>query len=140
MLEKIDYRRLNSRQKENYNFQKASGILADYGFTTIRLSDDWNGADFIAQHAKGKPVLRVQLKGRLDVRKKYEGKKLWLCFPAGDGWYLCPHDRVLGFLKKSTKIRRSESWRKRGGYSWPRLPTHLKDFLKRFLLTDEKTS
>jgi len=45
-IAKIDYRKLNSRQKENYNFQKVSGILADYGFATIRLSDDWNGADF----------------------------------------------------------------------------------------------
>jgi hypothetical protein len=62
-LEKIDRRRLNSCQKENYNFQKASGILADYGFTTIRLSDEWNGADFIAQHANGETVLRVQLTG-----------------------------------------------------------------------------
>ena len=78
---KIDYRKLNGRQKENYNFQKISGILADYGFATIRLSDDWNGADFIAQYADGKTLLRVQLKGRLDIGKKYEGKNLWLFFP-----------------------------------------------------------
>jgi hypothetical protein len=134
MPKKIDYLSLNSRQKENHNFQKASGILADYGFTPIRLSDDWNGADFIAQHADGKRVLRVQLKGRLDVRKKNEGKKLWLCFPGSDGWYLCPNNSVLNHMKKSKKWRASGSWSKRGGYGWPRLPNHLGKFLKRFLL------
>lgn len=44
---KISYRELNARQKENFNFQKVSAVLADYGFVTFRLSDDWQGADFI---------------------------------------------------------------------------------------------
>jgi len=61
-LQKIDPRKLNARQKENYYFQKISGLLADYGFTTIRLSDDWNGADFLAQHVDGITLLRVQQK------------------------------------------------------------------------------
>jgi hypothetical protein len=29
---KIDYRALNSRQQENYNFQKVAALLADYRF------------------------------------------------------------------------------------------------------------
>ncbi|SRR5258708_3515359 len=131
---KIDYRKLNGRQKENYNFQKISGILADYGFATIRLSDDWNGADFIAQHADGKTLLRVQLKGRLHVAKKYEGKDLWLCFPADGEWYLGPHDEILSCLLKSTGIERTESWRKRGGYSYRALPKRVAAILEGFLL------
>ena len=47
-LKKIHYKDLNSRQKENYNFQKVAGELADYGFNCLRLTDDWQGADFIA--------------------------------------------------------------------------------------------
>lgn len=43
--------------------------MADYGFMTIRLSDDWQGADFIAQHVDGVLFLRVQLKGRLTLGK-----------------------------------------------------------------------
>jgi len=42
-LRKIDPRKLNARQKENYYFQKISGLLVDYGFSTIQLSDDWKG-------------------------------------------------------------------------------------------------
>ena len=40
-LTKIVYAELNARQKENYNFAHVSGVLADYGFTTMRLTDDW---------------------------------------------------------------------------------------------------
>lgn len=49
-FKKIEYKNLNSKQKENYNFQKASTKLADYGYNCLRLSDDWNGADFIDLH------------------------------------------------------------------------------------------
>ena len=79
-FEKINYKKLNSRQKENYNYQKISSILAEYGFSTIRLSDDWQSADFIAQHYKNKTFLKVQLKGRLGIDKKYMNKDLWICF------------------------------------------------------------
>lgn len=58
-LKKIAYTRLHARQKENFNYQKLSAVLADYGFVTLRLSDDWQGADFIAQHIDGKQFLRV---------------------------------------------------------------------------------
>ena len=52
-MKHVSYSDLNSKQQENYNFQKISGILADYGFMTLRLNDDWQGADFIAQHVDG---------------------------------------------------------------------------------------
>ncbi len=40
-FEKILYRDLNSRQKEIYDFQKVSSILAEYGFAKIKLNNDW---------------------------------------------------------------------------------------------------
>ena len=83
MFKKIKYSLLNAKQKENYNFQKVSAVLADYGYTCIKLSDDWNGADFLANHVDGITLLRVQLKGRLTFATKYLGKDLWICFPLG---------------------------------------------------------
>ena len=91
----IDYQQLNARQKENYNFLKVSAVLADYGFVTMRLSDDWQGADFIAQHVDGVKFLRVQLKGRLTFCRKYEGKNLQVAFPHKRHWYLYSHDKLL---------------------------------------------
>ena len=54
-LQRINYDDLNAKQKEIYNFQKVTALkvaalLADCGFNCIKLSDDWQGADFLAYH------------------------------------------------------------------------------------------
>jgi hypothetical protein len=95
---KIDYKKdLNSRQQEAYNFQKVSAVLADFGFVTIRLSNDWNGADFILQAPDGKTFHKVQLKGRLTFDKKYEDEDLYICFRDGEhgSWYMYNHADLL---------------------------------------------
>ncbi|WP_078121926.1 hypothetical protein [Thiosocius teredinicola] len=95
-LKKISYEELNSRAKEIYNFQKVSAVLADYGFATMWLNNDWEGADFIAVHVDGVTHLKVQLKGRLSFAKKYRGKNIHICFRENGETYLYPHDEVLG--------------------------------------------
>src|SRR6266404_4854846 len=102
-LVKIAYGDLNARQKENFNFQKVSAVLAEYGFVTLRLSDDWQGADFIALHVSGE-VLRVQLKSRLAFYRKYEGKGLHVAFADGETWYLYSHDELLAKVLAATTI------------------------------------
>jgi hypothetical protein len=125
--------RLTSRQKEAYHFQKISAVLADYGFQTIRLTDDWCGADFIAQHLDGS-FLKVQLKGRLTVNKKYEGKDLWICFPNQDTWYIYPHDKILDLLLKKKANPIINTYRKLGVYHFPSLTTELLVFLSNYRL------
>ncbi|HAO48811.1 MAG TPA: hypothetical protein DCR35_05650 [Runella sp.] len=119
-LAKISYSDLNSRQKETYNFQKISSILADYGFATIKLNDDWQNADFIAQHIDGNTFLKIQLKGRLTFDKKYKDKNIYICFPYNESWFLYEHDILLNvFLKKfENKMADSISWKENGSYSW----------------------
>jgi hypothetical protein len=119
-LIKIEYSALNSRQKETYNFQKVSSILADYGFATIKLSDDWQGADFIAQHINGETFLKVQLKSRLTFSRKYQRKNIFICFPHKQNWYLINHDEVLDIflVKYYRNMARSESWRIKGEFHW----------------------
>ncbi len=129
-LKKIEYRNLNARQKENYNFQKISALLADYGFTTIRLSDDWNGADFLALHIDGITTLKVQLKPRLTFGKKYVGKGLWICFPSGRDWYLYPHDELLETVLSESKVGASHSWIQAGLYSFNRLGKNARSWLE----------
>jgi len=92
----ITYKELNGRQKEAYSLQKVSSVLADLGFVTIRMTSDWGGADFIAQHIHGK-FLKVQLKSRLTFSKAYLKQELYICFGerSPDRWYLYPHDEML---------------------------------------------
>src|SRR5205807_5920985 len=91
-LRKVEYRSLNGKQKEIFNFHKLAGVLADYGFSCIKLSDDWLGADFLACHIDGLDTMKVQLKSRCTIDKKYSGKNVFIAFPANGSWYLVEHD------------------------------------------------
>ena len=128
-LVRVSYSELNSRQKENYNFQKLSAVLADYGFVTLRLSDDWQSADFITQHIDGETFLKVQLKGRLTFEQKYLGKEIQIAFQNNGIWYLFPHDELLKKVLQETNVANTESWSVRGGYSFPSLSGKLKVLL-----------
>ena len=134
--DKIKYQELNAKQKETYNFQKFSAVFADYGFATIKLNDDWNGADFIAQHIDGETYLKIQLKGRLTFAKKYLGKEIYICFRDKDDYYIYNHDSLLEVFLKEYKntMAESDSWLVFGGYSFPYLSKKSKMVLKKYLL------
>ena len=134
MFKRIAYQRLNSRQKENYNFQKVAAHLADFGFNCLRLSDDWQGADFIACHIDGNMFLKVQLKGRLNIDKRYSGKDIHIAFCDEGTWYLYPHDAVRDLLLAEGLMAGSKSWDTDGGYSWPYLTPKLKTLLAPYIV------
>jgi hypothetical protein len=128
-LQRIKYTDLNSKQKENYNYHKVTALLADYGYSGILLSDDYNGADFLAMHSDGE-ILKVQLKSRITISKKYLGKDLYMAFPVGDRWCLIAHDELVSMVP----WLQSESWMKRGNYSAPSVSTELTLALKPYIL------
>jgi hypothetical protein len=134
MYEKIDYASLKSRQKENYNFQKIAAHLADYGFNCLRLSDDWHGADFIACHIDGNKFLKVQLKGRLTIDRKYDGRNIHVAFHHQGTWYLYPHDKVRDEFIELGLMVNSKSWLEKGGFSWPGLSVQLKKHMEQYVV------
>ena len=113
----VDYTLLGAKQQEIYNFQKVAALLADYGFNCIKLADDWNGADFIADHIGGGLTLRVQLKGRLTIATKYSAKALHIAFPIKGVWYMVDHDRLLELCDVHTDWLKTTSWSTGGHYS-----------------------
>ena len=131
-LKRVEYVDMDSRQKEAYNYQKLSGLLADFGITTIRLSADWEGADFIAQNAKTLEFIAVQLKGRFSLAKKYRGKGLWIAFRDSQTWYLYDHDAVWDSLESSGHgLFATKSWESDGGhYNYPTLSKELRLLLE----------
>jgi hypothetical protein len=132
---RVKYDDLTSRQKEAYNFQKVSALLSEFGYSTIRLSDDWNGADFIAQHLDGS-FLKVQLKGRLSFYEKYSDKDLYICFRDNQHWYLYPHDELRDKVLSMGLMKGTESWDDRKGYSFPRLSKSLEKMLDSYRIPD----
>lgn len=143
LLRAIDYDGLNARQKENFNFMKVSALLADYGFSTMRLTDDWGGADFIAVHING-DSMKVQLKARLSICRKYLDKDIYVTFPysgySGIQWYLYPHDELCDALLETTTIGASQSWQGAGEYHFPRLGSKLLKFIAPYMLDDGRFS
>ena len=131
-LERINYSDLNPRQKEQYNYHKVSALLADYGFVGILLSDDYNGADFLAMHKDGK-ILRVQLKSRVTIDTKYKGRDLYMAFPVEDSWCLISHDTLLTF-PEIKKWLTSPSWLDSGSYSAPSVSKRLQIALESYIL------
>jgi hypothetical protein len=115
-LTKIDYSKLNAKQQENYNFSKLAALLADYGYTCIRLSDDHQGADLIARHTDGSHV-DIQLKSRFSINKKYENPDLYIAAPINGAWYCYPHHRIIGELDKKNIYTDTKSWLEEGSYS-----------------------
>jgi hypothetical protein len=99
----------------------------------LRLSDDWQGADFIAQHIDGETFLKVQLKSRLTFSRDYEGKNLYVAFPDSNVWYLYPHDDLLAVILRTTGVGSSELWAD-GEYCFPRLSKNLTALLAPYRL------
>lgn len=132
MFKRISYNELNSRQKENYNFQKVAALLADYGFNCMWLNDDWQGADFIACHIDGELFLKVQLKGRLTLDKKYIGKSIYIAFNQDESWFIYPHDELMHKLLEQDLMKGSKSWDEQGSYSWPSIPKGLTSLMSEY--------
>jgi hypothetical protein len=118
---KISYQSLSSSMKESYNFQKASAVLADYGFVTNLLSYDWMGADFLAQHLDG-DWLKVQLKGRITIDPKYENKEIFIMFQdkRSNYWYLYSHDNFLNYCRENhpNKVFSTKGFSRGAGTEW----------------------
>jgi hypothetical protein len=133
----VRYQSLNAKQKENYNYHKVAAVLADFGYTCIRLTDDWQGADFIAQHIDGQTFLKVQLKTRLTFNKKYEGCDLFVAFQHDGHWYLYPHDTLLKKILKKKTMGTSNSWAVKGSYSFPHLSIELLTYLRPYRISPQ---
>ena len=121
-IQRVSYDDLNARQKEIYNFQKLSGLLADYGFNCIKLTDDWQGADFLAYHKDDDVTLKIQLKAGLSIAEKYIGKGLYVSFPVrttsgmARTWYLISHDELVAIMGRNSNWLNTKSWIEEGSY------------------------
>ena len=127
-LNKVNYKDLNARQKENYNYHKVASALADYGYDCMRLNNDWQGADFIAVHNDGKEMLKIQLKGRFTIDKKYQNKEIYIAFIEDGIIKMYNHEEAVSVI--TDNIKNSDSWVRYGGYSWGKTPKKYDSVIK----------
>lgn len=135
LINRIDYTHLNARQKESYNFHKIAAKLADFGFNSMWLTDDWKGADFISVHKDGNLMLKVQLKGRFTVDSKYLDKEVYIAFSDHMmTWYLYPHDKLHRLV-----MEHSDGANKHGARSIGYIPKWLFPHLETYCLNNNRT-
>ena len=125
-LEPIKYQDLNAKAKETYNFHKIAAILADYGYNSLWLSNDWNGAEFIAVHIDGVSDIKIQLKGGISFAQKYRGKNLYIGFIEQGDLYLYPHDDV---LEQVEPVISDKKWIEKGTYFQTKITSRFIDVL-----------
>tara|TARA_R110001592_G_C13054133_1_gene740412 strand:- start:127 stop:537 length:411 start_codon:yes stop_codon:yes gene_type:complete len=126
-LQRIEYKNLNKKGQEVYNFHKAAAILADYGYNCIWLTNDWNGADFIAVHHDGVSDIKVQLKGSISFAKQYKNKNLYIAFIENGDLYLYPHDKILSQVEADISDKK---WVEKGTYFQTKITKKFKDILE----------
>ena len=138
-FQKTNYNDLTAKQKESHNFQKLSGILADYGFETIRLNNDWNGADFLMLHRDPNgETYKVQLKSRFTLDRKYSNvKNLYIAFPNDQDWYIYHHGTILNSYLKISNIENDKVWIEKGAYSQNKLTKKLEELLHIYRISEE---
>jgi len=119
---KIEYSKLNAKQKENYNFHKVASKLVEYGYNSIRLSDDWEGADFICISSEGEEMIKVQLKGRFTIDHKYLDKGIYIAFIEDEIVKIYFHDQAVNIATEN--VIKSVSWKDTGLYHWNKTPLH----------------
>lgn len=131
----VPYKGFNARQKEIHNFHQIAARLSHYGFHSMWLNDDWQGADFIACHIDGKTVLRVQLKARMVLDRKYLGKGLHIAFRKGERVFVYPHDELDALVKAEGRIGEGAvRYHQHGQRHWPHIPEWGHAFLKPYEL------
>ena len=124
MFKKIKFHRLGTKAKEAYNYAKTAAILAEYGYECCWLTNDTNGADFLANHDK--QTLRVQLKSCVSFDPKYWNKDILIAFLDEGGLWLYYHDKLLPEMPQSTQ----DAIYKNGAYSYNPLGETMRQRLK----------
>lgn len=87
----------------------------------------WFTNERILAVALGDEMLKVQLKGRFFVAKKYIGKSIYVAFVENNTVKLYEHDAAITLLKPN--IVDSVSWTEKGTYGWRKTPKLFNDII-----------
>lgn len=97
-------------------------LLLKQGFNVfLPVYDD--GIDFIVHRRVDDSVVKIQLKSRLTIDRKYEGRGISMVLPGRGDWFMIAHDRLLGLVPEAW--RSSRAWTEGGKYTVPSLSVEM---------------
>jgi hypothetical protein len=119
----------DGRLIEMANRQEVLSIAMRFGFNAfVPLIDQ--GIDFILHRETDGRLLKVQLKSRWTIQRKYVGRDLYMAFPFDGTWCIAAHDAMIAWIEGS-QLAESESWRVGGSYSASKPPKFLRSKLEK---------
>jgi len=136
--EKVSYDCLGAKEQESFNASQLKAVMSNWGYLeAFNINGDKWGADILFYRSSDGKVLKVQLKGRPVLDKHYVGKDIYIAFEDKNTktWYLYPHDDVMVQVIESGRLVGTESWDKRGGWSWSYSPKWLGEILSQWSVT-----
>jgi hypothetical protein len=102
---------------------------------------EWDeGIDFIVYREKDDLLLKLQLKSRWSIDRKYVGRNIGLLFRDKNIWYLCPHDDMVEYAHQNTSFLSSESWIARGIYHVPNVSLTARQHFETYGLSDQNSN
>lgn len=117
--------RYRAQVREVINRNTVVSLALDQGYNAFIPVFD-GGIDFILYREADGALLKVQLKSRWTIDRKYVGRDIWIAFPIAADWYLIPHDVMLE-IAEAQGVTATESWKLKGTYSKPRPSKALMD-------------
>jgi hypothetical protein len=111
--------RYRSQVSEVINRNTVVSLALKQGYNAFLPVYD-GGVDFILYRENDRHLLKVQLKARWTIERKYIGRDIWIAFPVGEDWYLMPHDQMLA-AAETDGVTKTASWVENDAYSRRRL-------------------
>ena len=106
--------KLNNRSIEMQNRLNLINVAFEDGYVAYLPVVD-EGIDLILYRKKDQDIIKVQLKSRWTINKKYVGHDICIAFPEGKKWYLAPHDAMVKIAEDLKFAVGTQSWNRDDG-------------------------
>lgn len=103
------------------------------GFTPFAPEFD-TGIDLIIHREHDDLLIKIQLKSRWTIHKKYKNRGIAMAFPDGDDFYLIPHDYCIEYAEAHKNYLNTSSWEKGGIYHVASMSKTMKEDFAEFKL------
>ena len=132
MGDSVAYEELSGKEQESFNSAILKSVMAKGGYLeAFTVNGDKWGADLLFYRSSDGNVMKVQLKGRPFLSKKYCNKDIYIAFPDKDRcrWFVYSHDDVMNAVLSTGRLVGTKSWDVQGGWSWSYIPPFLEEIL-----------
>jgi len=125
---------LSAQAIERININSLTAeLMARKWHVYLPVYDD--GIDMLATCDEGATLLRIQLKSRWSINRKYSDRQIEIAFHEAGIWYLVPHDHAVE-IGRELGYTDTQSW-KRGSYTVGRMSKKLSALMMPYRLDEQ---